>query len=619
MWIAAVILLCQAQNLPAESDSSKAWHNALTPQGQPAAPLALADSGRSHYRIVIPRRATSQDQKAAEELQHWLREMTGATLPIVREGTWFRFGPRFISIGRTRALERSRLPGLSADLSDEGYAIGVKGKRLFLWGGRTRGAINAVFALLEEDLGCRWYTRSHAWIPSFKSLTFAPVPRTYTPALKLRDPFYFVAFDEDWSLRNRTNAPRAVVREEWGGHIDYGGRFVHTFHSLLPPGEYFDKHPEYYMMDAAGNRDPHQLCTTHPDVLRLVTREVIRYLKRHPEMEIVSVSKSDGGRTCLCPRCKALDEAEGTNMAALLCLVNHVAEAIEDDYPDAVVSTLAYLETIGVPKTARPRKNVAIRLCNDTVGAWSHPFTPAAECPFGEILKAWSAAHDRIYIWDYTVNYSHYMAPMPNMEVIADNIRFQVEHHVEGIMTQGAYQSPGGERDEMRSWVIAKLLWDPARDLSELMHDFIYGHYGKAAPAVAEYNELLLGQGEKFKDALAQPPRGIRYGMDHPFLSKEFLEAASKLFSKAETLAESEDVLHRVERASLPVLYVKLVRGPEFVGEEYGKVLERFETVARREEAIYLSEVWGAPDLEQKLKHWKGLWQEYSKKRSAQP
>lgn len=613
------MLLCQAQNLPAESDSSKTWHNALTPQGQPAAPLALAENGRSHYRIVIPRRASRQDQKAAEELRHWLREMTGATLPIVREGTWFRFGPRFMSIGRTRALERSRLPGLSADLGDEGYGIGVKGKRLFLWGGRTRGAINAVFALLEEDLGCRWYTRSHARIPSVKTLTFAPVPRTYTPALKLRDPFYFVAFDEDWSLRNRTNAPRAVVREEWGGHIDYGGRFVHTFHSLLPPEEYFDKHPEYYMMDAAGNRDPHQLCTTHPDVLRLVTREVIRYLKRHPEMEIVSVSKSDGGRTCLCSRCKALDEAEGTNMAALLRLVNQVAEAIEEDYPDVVVSTLAYLETIGVPKTARPRENVAIRLCNDTVGAWSHPFTPAAECPFGEILKAWSAAHDRIYIWDYTVNFSHYMAPMPNMEVIADNIRFQVEHHVEGIMTQGAYQSPGGERDEMRSWVIAKLLWDPARDLFELTQDFIYGHYGKAAPAIAEYNELLRRQGEQFKDALARPPGGIRYGMDHPFLSKEFLEAAAELFARAETLAESEEVLHRVERASMPILYVKLVRGPEFAGEEYGKVLERFETIARREKAVYLSEVWGAPDLEQKLNHWQGLWQQYSEKPSPQP
>ncbi|UCD56397.1 MAG: DUF4838 domain-containing protein, partial [Candidatus Hydrogenedentota bacterium] len=192
-------------------------------------------------------------------------------------------------------------------------------------------------------------------------------------------------------------------------------------------------------------------------------------------------------------------------------------------------------------------------------------------------------------------------------------------NHVEGIMTQGAYQSPGGERDWMRSWVIAKLLWDPGRDLSALMQDFIYGHYGEAAPAIAEYNELLRKQGETFKEALAQPAGGIRYHMDHPFLTKEFLDAASELFARAEAQAESEEVLHRVELASLPIFYVKLARGPKFVGEEYGQVLERFETIARREKAVYLSEVWGAADLDQKLNHWRGRWQKYSERNSAQP
>ena len=54
--------------------------------------------------------------------------------------------------------------------------------------------------------------------------------------------------------------------------------------------------------------------------------------------------------------------------------------------------------------------------------------------------KQWSAVHDRIYVWDYNVNFSHYLAPMPNMDVIADNIRFWVENKAEGVMTQGGYQ-----------------------------------------------------------------------------------------------------------------------------------------------------------------------------------
>ena len=74
-------------------------------------------------------------------------------------------------------------------------------------------------------------------------------------------------------------------------------------------------------------------------------------------------------------------------MANQLFLVNQVAQAIEAEYPNVIIDTLAYLETIQVPKTARPRKNVAIRLCNDAVGAWSHPFTAAEQA----MRPNWSA------------------------------------------------------------------------------------------------------------------------------------------------------------------------------------------------------------------------------------
>src|SRR5687767_13714723 len=103
-------------------------------------------------------------------------------------------------------------------------------------------------------------------------------------------------------------------------------------------------------------------------------------------------------------------------MANQLFLEIQVAVSIEKQFPRVTIDTLAYLETIRVPRTIRPRKNVAVRLCNDRVGAWSHPFTPAEQCEVAKTLKAWSAVHDRIYIWDYNVNFSHYLAPMPNVD-----------------------------------------------------------------------------------------------------------------------------------------------------------------------------------------------------------
>ncbi|MEO6436241.1 MAG: DUF4838 domain-containing protein, partial [Tepidisphaeraceae bacterium] len=422
-------------------------HNALQPKGEPATPITLVENGQAKYAIVVRADATPQERKAAEDLNHWVKEMTGADL--------LPGGPSVIRIVTDEILP------------DEGYRIEVKGQALILAGGGGerggRGVINAVYALLEEDLGCRFYTNDSIKLPKSSTLVVNVVPRTYTPKLMLRDPFYFASFDPVWSLRNRTNAPDAKVPEEHGGRVDYGGLFVHTHATLLPPDQYAHDHPDYFFKNADGKHSAAQLCPTHPQTIKIVTENVLKTLKENPHIEIVSISKNDnaGDQICQCERCLKLRADEGgTDMANQLFLVNHVAEAVEKQYPKVWVDTIAYLETIKPPKTIRPRKNVIIRICNDTVGAWSRPFTNARELPVAQIMKDWSAIHDRFFIWDYNVNFSHFPAPMPNMDVIADNIRFWVENKAVGVMTQGGYQSTS-ERDELRSWVIAKLMWDP--------------------------------------------------------------------------------------------------------------------------------------------------------------
>lgn len=579
------------------------WRNALAPKGEASKELLLAQGGKAEYRIVLPVKSSMQHYVAAEYLAHWLEAICGADFAVV--GDHEAAKPCEISIGRTNRAEKAGLLASKDDLGDEGYRIAVRDKRLYLIGGRTRGPINAVYALLEEDLGCRWYSKKAVRLPKCETLRVRPVQRVSKPAFRIRDPFYFVSFDATWSLRNRTNAPSAAVPEEWGGRMDYA-LFVHTMHSLVPPSKYFKEHPEYFMLDGNQKRNAHQLCMTNPDVIRIATESVLRIMKDKPNCEIISVSKTDGGRTCQCPRCKALDTAEGSECASLLYMVNRVAEAVEKHYPGLIISTLAYLETVKPPKTIRPRKNVAIRLCTDRC-MWAHPFTPAEESQvFSEALTSWSKIHDRIHIWDYVVNFSHYTAPMPNMDVIAKNIRYFARNNCTGVMTQGAYQSPGSERDWMRSWVIAKLLWDPSRDVRALVQDFIWGYYGNAAPALAEYDALLRRAGADHAETLKAPKGGIRYEMDDPFLSKEFLDKATAIFDRAEALAKTdrdERVAQRVAYARIPIMYVKLCRGPAFVGDGYAALIDRFDKIAHRVGLTHIKE--GPPDLAEKIKAWR--------------
>jgi hypothetical protein len=170
------------------------------------------------------------------------------------------------------------------------------------------------------------------------------------------------------------------------------------------------------------------------------------------------------------------------------------------------------------------------------------------------------------------------------------------------VMIQGAYQGPG-ERDEMRAWVFAKLMWDPSRDVEALSRDFIRGYYGKAAGPIEAYDALLNGLRKEHKEFFAGS-MGIRYGTNSSFLSKSFLDRATALFAEAAKLAAGDDrLLQRVERAELPLLYVKLCQGPDVIGKEMGPCLDRFERIARREKIQYLEE--GAATLDQRIAAWR--------------
>lgn len=560
------------------------WTNSLKPIGPATGEVVLVKDGKAVRPIRLATSAAPIEKSAAKELQHWVEQITGARPEI--------------TTADVRPSVRLRT---DAALGEDGVRIAMEGGDLVLAGGTRRGVVNAVYTLLEEDLGCRFYTSHSIKLPKSKSLSVHPVLRTYIPKLRLRDPYYQCAFDPTWSLQNRTNSPSAAVDEKYGGHIDYGGLFVHTHAVLLPPEKYFTDHPEFFAQTIDGKRYAAQLCPTHPEVARLVTAAVLDHLRSHPTTNIASVSKNDSGgdQLCYCERCRKIRDKEGAEMGCQLVLVNAVAEAIEKDFPHVAIDTLAYLDTLQPPKHVRPRTNVVIRLCNDTASA----FTPANQAAFGQTIANWARIHNRLSVWDYDTNFHHYLAPLPNIDVMAANIRFWVSKHVEGIMLQGCYQGLG-EADEMKSWVASKLLWDPSRDDKALVQDFIWGHYGAAAPAIAEYEELKNGLRSTFAKEMATPPGAINFPMDAPFLDRDFLDKATAIFDRAKVAAAGDtDLKRRVERAMLPVLYVRCERGREFSGDTYGAAVAEFERIARREDIQYLAE--GQPNLESMLQKWK--------------
>lgn len=522
--------------------------------GSHAAPRDLVADGRSAYVIRLCEGATPAERHAADELRRYLGKIAGVELPVQEGGA---LPDLALVVGRDAESDKLA-PGADwANLGGEGFFLRTAGTRLLLAGGRPRGTLYAVYSFLDEELGCRWLAPDCEIVPRRPGLALPVVDRAYKPRLEYRETFSHSAYDGDWAARNFSNGHAANLLERHGGKTVYAG-FVHTFYPLLPPEKHFAEHPEWYS-EIGGKRtvERAQLCLTNPEVVEAMAGAVREWLRKHPEATLVSVSQNDWHGACQCPDCRAVDAEEGGPSGAMIRFVNGVAERIEKEFPAVAVDTLAYQYTRHPPRLARPRPNVVVRLCSIEC-CFSHPLEKCPEnAAFVSDLVGWSKICDRLYVWDYVTNFSHYLLPHPNLDVLEPNLRFFASHGVKGVFEQGEYQTPGGEMLELRSYVVARLLRDPGHGAQRAADEFLDGYFGPSAEPVRRYLRLL-------HDKVAKENLHMRcYEQPGaPLFTPETMAEADRLFEEAERLAGADATfLRRVRVARLPVQYVMLERG----------------------------------------------------------
>jgi hypothetical protein len=518
--------------------------------------LLLAENGRSAYRIVIAENASPAVRHGAEELQRFLAEMTGAALPIVSDRE--PATEQEILVGESARFQQAGLSLDCASLGEEGYHLKTVGRRLAIAGSPQRGALYGVYGLLEDHLGCRWFTPEVSRIPKTARLIVPPLDDRKIPVLEYREPYMFECFDGDWSARNRMNGHGARLEAKHGGKTAIH-TLAHTFSALVPPEKYFSTHPEYFSLVGGKRQSGYaQLCCTNEDVIRLCTEATLAAMKSHPAGRIFSVSQNDCFLYCECENCQKLAKVEDSQMAPVLALVNRVAEAAEKEFPQNTVETLAYQWTRKPPKNIRPRKNVLIELCSIEC-CFSHPLA-TCDSPenrqFREDVENWSKAGARLWVWDYTTNFANYLMPFPNHRVLRDNIRYFTAHGVKGIFEEDTYDTPHSELAGLDGYLMAKFLWNPDYDENRAITEFLSAYYGPAAESVRKYLDLLRDrvQKENIHVHVYDP-------VSSPHLADDLLLKANALWEEAEKLAASDPaVLKRVQISRLSVDYAIVER-----------------------------------------------------------
>lgn len=430
----------------------------------------------SKFTVVYDPRDGEAVKFAAEELARYVELASGVRLSVITKSEVTPLVVDKMKVGPGASSGSFEING------EEDFFIECSPDLVRIVGGQPRGTLYGVYDFLEHEIGWRFLT------PDCEVLTggdvdVAPVRRRWRPVFEWRDVCSAVYWDEDISAKRKLNSSYARrIGAKRGGSFFYPGRFVHTMESLLgvPQGT--------------------QPCFSDPDNLEKCIASVRELLRANPEARIISVTQNDNDADkknyCTCPRCAAVDAEEGSHAGTLIRFVNAVADAVRDEFPRVKIITLAYLHTLECPKITRPRDNVIIEFAPMTMN-FVRPVTDPCNAGFISEFEKWGGITDKLYIWDYIVNFSFSVPVFPDFGVIRPNLRYYADHNVTGMFLEGDNHQKFGETSdlaELRDYLLAKLLAEPFMTEDQYLahrRDFLLGYYGKNGEAVGSFVDII--------------------------------------------------------------------------------------------------------------------------------
>jgi len=551
-------------------------------------PLVLAERGKpSAYAVVVPAEATPCVRHAAEELTNYVFRLTGVALPVADAAP---------EKGHAVFL-RSGGPN-----PESAFRFAARGRDFEIAGDGDRALLFGVYDFLETMCGCEWLTSDQDIVPSLEKIAVAEnLSVERKPSFVNRECGWTDAYEHpDFAAKLKLNGYRyaRVYGPKQGGKppaFDSVLSICHTFQAIFPTEKYFKDHPEYYA-EVDGKRLGEgrvQLCLSNPEVVEKAIAFVKERIRRsYPAVKCYGVSQSDTQGYCTCPKCKAIDDREGSPSGSIVTFVNKIADAVRDEWPDVIIETLAYMYSRPAPKTLKCRDNVMITLCTDTCDL-SRPllgnrFRWRGQPAFTDDLHRWQQIARHIYVWDYAVNFRYLWHAYPSLMTLKPNYEFFAENGVTHGYMEGCHHGRRAESSEIKLWLVSHLMWDPHQPFEPLFDRFLRGYYGPAAPFARRYYEEM----DKLQQDESKTPQMMWGRLDSPALPDEFFERAAGWWREALAAVKGDAVREKNVRWSMNFTdYTRIMRQKPELDVRSPRFAE-LRDAARRIVADFDAETW---------------------------
>ena len=523
-------------------------------------PAVLVKNGMPQFSITLSPHSSETDEQTAILLQSYIKKIAGCELEIVKKVKPNVKNTIYITSyqqARNVSSESSFPKGFEKHLTQgfikkkqqlisDGFIISVQNENILIVSGGKKGSLYGGIHLLEKYFGCRMYAPNVEFIPKKSNLSLPILCDADMPVNTIR-------------IVNGVLTQQNEEYRNWQRLNDHNeefakGYYVHTFNRLVPWETHFEVHPEYFAL-MGGKRLIDQLCLTNPDVYNLTIKKLKAEMAEQPNKMLWSVSQGDNFSYCQCDKCAKIISDEGSPAGPIIHFVNKVAA----EFPNKTISTLAYQYSRKAPKLVKPADNVQIMLCTIELNRSKSIEEDSRSQSFLKDITDWGKISRNIYLWDYTVNFSHHISPFPNLQTLQPNIQFFVKNNVNAHFQQ-TNTDIGHEFSELKAYLIARLLWNPKVNVDAITTDFLNGFYGAGGVFIQKYINQLTSEIRKtgeWLDIYGHP-------MSHTktFLSAENIQLYNLYFDAAENAVKAEpSVLQRIKVCRLPIQYAMMEIG----------------------------------------------------------
>jgi hypothetical protein len=464
--------------------------------------ITVVENGKPKATIVIWNAASPKDKLAAEELQTYVRKMSGAELPIMLDTD--KVSGTLLLVGKSNMTDQMQLvipSKVSNDRRDEGFVIISKGDRIVLAGNSNdpyHGTEYAVYEFLNR-LGVRWYQPGEwgEYVPSRKTITFPEISISQKPDFALRtwwchQPTDREEMEQRWKIRNKMNPDLSL-----GSVVDGSTIYVLTDAD-------FKSHPEWFAMNPDGTRNRDMPNFTNPDSVKAVAGTIKDFFRKNPKAsaygfappdgmprdyspETLKFSRGftvDGGRPSVAEDISITDE--------WINFVNNVTVAVRKEFPDVYIGTNGYANRNYPPQGVTVNDHMSIMFANIMTccrHSYDHPGCWIKQRE-AEMLKQWCKLSKNVWMYTYIDQMMvSALTPIPEVHKLRRDMPLLKKWGVVGMLDES--RPVLAECGIMSRYLRAQLEWNANANVDALLNDYYANWYAGAAKPMKAFYEAI--------------------------------------------------------------------------------------------------------------------------------